>query len=248
MSRKYLNPPLIEALCEFQFTGEAWDWTIPGLIYQEIQQDFPIKRQAPTIEFEIQTSASEINQRTKGGPGKMQFVRADETALVQVGPHLLAINHLRPYPHWSGFKPLILRMFDVYRRIAAPTGFKRVGVRYVNQIDIPEPEFELATYFEFGPRFPEPLCHHQMKSVFLRVDLLNESEVGHLLLTLGSAPQTLEKPASFILDLDFVTNPTVQVSPDGVEDWIEQAHNRIETAFEACLTDELRQIFDEVES
>jgi hypothetical protein len=44
---------LIEALCEFQFADGEWDWTIPGLVYQQIKHEFPIKRQAPTEEFEV---------------------------------------------------------------------------------------------------------------------------------------------------------------------------------------------------
>lgn len=248
MSRKYLNPPLIEALCEFQFAGEDWDWTIPGLVFQEIKEDFPVKRHAPTVEFEFQANAAEISHRAKGGPGKMQFVRADETALVQVGPHMLAINHLRPYPHWRHFKPIIFSIFDVYRRVANPSGFKRVGLRYVNRIVIPESPLELSTYFNFGPRLPDTLSSRFMSSVFLRVDLLDEPDLGHLLLTLGTAPVVDEESSAFILDLDFVTVLPETIGPENVGDWIERAHGSIEIAFEACLTDNLRQIFEEIKS
>jgi hypothetical protein len=38
MPRRYEETPLVEALCEFRFLGnEAWDWTIPGIVYERIK-------------------------------------------------------------------------------------------------------------------------------------------------------------------------------------------------------------------
>lgn len=46
MGRKYRNPPLIEALCEFQFVPtQPWDLTIPGFFYEKVKNDFPAKQQ-----------------------------------------------------------------------------------------------------------------------------------------------------------------------------------------------------------
>jgi uncharacterized protein (TIGR04255 family) len=36
MTKRYNNPPIIEALCEFQFdTDVSWDLTLIGLIYDK---------------------------------------------------------------------------------------------------------------------------------------------------------------------------------------------------------------------
>ena len=248
MSRIYKKPPLIEALCEFQFAEGDWDWTIPGLVYQQIEAQFPTKRQASTVEFEVQADPDQVSQRLRGGPGRMQFVRADETALVQVGPHLLVINQLHPYPRWSGFKPLVLDTFEIYRAIAKPAGFERIGLRFINHIRLPGTEVELSTYFNFGPRLPEPVDSNPIRSLFLRVDLAQEPHLGHLVMTLATAPNGGDDGSAWILDLDFATMPVQELALDAVGDWVEQAHDRIETAFEACLTDHLREIFEEVRS
>jgi uncharacterized protein (TIGR04255 family) len=248
VSRLYQKPPLIEALCEFQFADadSEWDWTIPGLVYQQIKEQFPIKRHAPTVEFEVQAEPDQVSQRLKGGLGRMQFLRTDKTALVQVGPQLLAVNQLRPYPHWSRFKPLILDTLEIYRQVARPAGFKRIGLRYVNQIQLPSDEVELSTYFNFGPRLPAPIASDPIRSLLLRVDLGQASHRGHLILTLASAPREDQGDPTLILDLDFATTSAANVTLDGIDDWIEQAHDRIETAFEASITDRLRARFEEV--
>lgn len=46
MVRKYKHPPIVEALCEFQFIpSQPWDITIPGLLYDRINSEFPVKQQ-----------------------------------------------------------------------------------------------------------------------------------------------------------------------------------------------------------
>lgn len=245
MSRIYRKPPLIEALCEFQFAEEGWDWTIPGLIYQELKERFPQKRNAPVVEFEVQAKPLELSQRMKGGQGRMQFLRADESALVQVGPNLLAVNHMPPYPHWGEFKKLIIDALAVYQRVAQPKGFRRIGLRYINRIEVPEATFDLPTYFNLGPHLPDATSA-PYSMILLRVGLQQETEQEQLLLTFASAPAEQDSTSAFILDLDFVSTEAGELNIDTARDWVERAHGRIETAFEACLTDRLRGIFEEV--
>ena len=61
MGRKYNNPPLIEALCEFQFIPtEPYDSTIPGLFYTQIKGDFPEKQEQSGIGFTVQDRKSVV--------------------------------------------------------------------------------------------------------------------------------------------------------------------------------------------
>src|SRR5258705_1897664 len=115
MPRTYKKPPLIEALCELRFEGsQPWDWTIPGLVYERIRDQFPKKRQENALEVSVQPGENQILQQMKAGVAKMQFLRDDESALIQIGPDLLAVNQLRPYQSWKAFKALILENMRIY--------------------------------------------------------------------------------------------------------------------------------------
>lgn len=245
MSRIYKRPPLIEALCEFQFVGDQWDWTMPGLIYQKICDQFPQKRQTQFVEFELQAEPEQLSQRVKGGAGRMQFLRSDESALVQVGPNLLVINHLQPYPHWKEFKRLVFDVLTVYNEVASPTGFKRIGVRYINRVEIPDTIATLTTFFNIGPQLPESVTE-PLSSVVMRVELDFMDADGRLLLTLATAPDAVANTSAFILDFDFVTTAAAELTDRTARDWVDTAHSHIETVFEACLTDRLRNLFEEV--
>ena len=73
---------------------------------------------------------------------------------MQVGPHFLAVNHLQPYPHWQSFKSLIFDNLHFYRRVANPTGFKRIGLRYINRIATPETSLDFRNISISGRVYP----------------------------------------------------------------------------------------------
>ena|SRR5215207_7513665 len=53
--RIYKDPPIIEALCEFQFVpSQPWDLTIPGLFYREVKSEFPKRRQFNPFQVSFQ--------------------------------------------------------------------------------------------------------------------------------------------------------------------------------------------------
>lgn len=63
MARTYNKPPLIEAVCDFRFSStQPWDWTIPGLFYEQIRLDFPNKNQLSTIETTVDVSEGKVVQ------------------------------------------------------------------------------------------------------------------------------------------------------------------------------------------
>jgi uncharacterized protein (TIGR04255 family) len=42
--RKYRNPPIEEALCEFRFApSQDWDPTVPGRFHEKIREIYPAK-------------------------------------------------------------------------------------------------------------------------------------------------------------------------------------------------------------
>lgn len=244
MSKKYSNPPIVEALCEFQFVpGQPWDITIPGLLYEKIKSEFPVKQPQMGFGIGLQPKEGGIEQRVEMSQ-VMQFFRADKTALVQVGPDLLTINHLKPYPTWEIFKPLIIGNLKIYQEVAKPKGFKRIGLRYINKIDFDQHPIELTDYFNYYPFIPPNLP--QMHETFqVRVEMPYEEGHDRLLLTLASMIPEKPDVLSLLLDLDYIMVIPERIPLNQVSDWIEKAHTVVENAFEACITDKCRVLFGE---
>ena len=158
MGRRYKNPPIVEALCEFEFiSSQPWDLTIPGLIYEKVKDEFPDKRQQIGIGVQLKPTEKGFEHKVEPTPPRIQFYKRDKTALIQVAPDLLVVNQLKPYMTWAKFKPMILDSLQKYRDIANPKGFKRVGLRYINKINIKAETIELSDYFDFYPYIPKNL-------------------------------------------------------------------------------------------
>ncbi len=245
MGRKYKNSPIIEALCEFRFEpGQPWDLTIPGLLYEKIRQRFPLRRQANQFRVSF-GPGQEPAQAESQSTGRMQFFREDEKALVQVDRDLLVVNHLKPYPTWQHFLPLIREAFDAYRQVAEPSSVRRIGLRYINRIEIPGPRIELGDYFCFTPRLgPDVPKDFASFIVGIQVPYQNSRDTLRLQATTAAAqpPDTV----AIMLDLDYFLAQPTQASLETVFEWLEVAHGHTEEVFEACITERLRETFKEV--
>ena len=217
--------------------------TIPGLLYEKINGEFPVKQQQMAFGIGFQPKEGGMEQRVEMSQ-RMQFFRSDKSALVQVGPDLLTINHLKPYPSWEEFKPLILKNLEIYKDIAKPKGFKRIGLRYINKIEFDEHPIELNDYFNYYPFIPTNLP--QMHEAFqVRVEIPYEERHDRLLLTLASMIPEKLNVLSILLDLDYIMAISESVPLDQTSDWIEKAHTIVENVFEACITNKCRSLFGE---
>jgi uncharacterized protein (TIGR04255 family) len=155
---------------------------------------------------------------------------------------------LRPYTGWGRFKPAILRAVEAYTKVAGPSAIRRLGLRYINRIEIQEKsEVRIEDYLLAVPKVPDDLPQ-LFGSWAQRVEIPLLEAAGVLILQSGSVRAEEEKTAAFMLDLDFVTRIQQPLPLDEAETRLEIAHAEVERAFEACITDEARKLFSEAKS
>ena len=244
MSKKYSNPPIIEAVCDFRLTPDSkWDLTIPGFIYEKVGKDFPKREQRVFQEVEFVQSPQGFQQQIRSTE-RVLFLTDDGKMFIQVGPNLLAINCLKPYLTWNGFKPKIEKAFNTLVGVLEVKGLQRISLRYINRIEIPGGLVKLEDHFDFyphlGPSLPQDMGN------FI-VGCLLPFRDGRDLCKVQLTPAVAEKPnhIGFLLDLDYFLSQPGGVIPNDALDWVEDAHRQVEAIFEACITDRLRKIFKE---
>ena len=241
--RKYANAPVHEVLCEFAFKpSQPWDWTIPGLLYEKIKDQFPTKRQQNVMTVQL-FPASPNQQPQAESIAKLQFVSADESCIVQVGPDVLTINQLRPYPGWQVFLPTVLEQLDHYRGIGRPAGISSAAVRYLNSVEIGQAHVDLARYFRVVPRLPDKLPR-TFVSMLQQYEVENTDPPGTLRYVLGTQPHEQPEISAFLLDLAVHSG---EIPFESVETWLNQAHGAVEQAFYLTFTDAAHsEIFGEI--
>lgn len=244
MRRKYNKPPIVEVVCELIFEpSQPWDWTIPGMLYSAVKENYPKKKQKNSLKLEFKTGLEQVPQNVSGGIERMQFYKDDETALIQIGPNNLSINHLKPYPDWEVYSQMIKEAYDEYTKISAPKFINRIGLRYINRIETGLKRVEIEDYLLAVPQIPKTMPQ-------LYINWLQKTEIpytennGILILQSGSIHEH-DNNVTFLLDLDFITQQDHKIELANAIKWIEKAHEIIEISFEACITDEARKLFNE---
>ncbi len=172
----------------------------------------------------------------------MQFRSEDERAFIQVSPHFLAVNHLKPYPFWETFSSNIQKGFNAYCHVTNPSTIERIQLQYINNIVFEEKKCALKKFFNFYPFLGTGLPQDYV-SFFTGIQTPFADGRDILKIELTGRPME-EDQISIFLNLDYSLMQIGSIAPNTVLEWVNEAHQRIEEAFEACITDLLREKFD----
>lgn len=249
MGKKYLNPPITEALCQLQFDPNTeWDITVPGLLYERVKDRFPKRRQLQELDIMIDPKlglSQEVSRHTKPA-NRIQFWTEDAKTLIQVGPNLLVTNHLKPYTSWQEFLPNIKQGFEAYTSTTSAKVVQRAALRYINQIEFTETSIDLEHYFNYypfiGKELPQLLGEF---NIHIQIPYDNESNMTNL--RLANAGNNKTDNLVITLDLDYSTNEEAGLNVDDMYMWLNIAHDRLKELFEACITNKTRNMLGEAQ-
>jgi uncharacterized protein (TIGR04255 family) len=240
MGKKYGKPPIVEALCEFHFEPDAvWDLVMPGLAYEELRSHFP-KREPWRV--------LDVEGRDIGFPysDAIRFLREDEKAAILVGASVLSVSHLKPYPTWEEFLPMIKQGFDAYRKVVGPKSLRSVDLRYINEMEVWGGFENLQSYFNLRP-FVGMSLPRETDTFIAGIQIPYAESRDILKVEIRGSGSEENGPIRATLDLDYVLLEPEKIELESIFDWVEVAHGNVEEAFEACLTESLKQTFEEME-
>jgi len=237
VGERMASPPVIEALCEFRFVPtEDWDWTLPGRIYERVKGDFPERADVHAKALRVPVEAGQgTSLEVLESLERVQLKRSDGTAMVQVGANLLVVNQLRPYNGWEQLRSLIARIYSEYGTLSGQTHLARIGLRYINQIDVIDDFSQWAEIVTVAPPLSGAL-QRTLTGFYQRYEILHDVPPGLLLLQVGNRRQGAQN--ALMLDLDFATQPNaVPSGEEAILDWLDNAHDRIYESLVASLSE-----------
>lgn len=139
---------------------------------------------------------------------------------------------------------MIEKVFSALKQTTEVRGLQRVGLRYINRIEIPSSTVNLADYFQFypfvGPLLPQSIHQFIVGCMFTYFEGRDQCR-----LQLTSAPSTAPDQSAYILDIDYFLAREREVDIQEIDSWIENAHDKVEEVFEGCIKDSLRTLFQE---
>lgn len=245
MAHQYRKPPILEATFECRFEPSArWGLSSLAELQERLKVDYPAEP-VPVASSDLQLAAEsgevKASLRTQLQSQVFQFASADGTALVRAGREFVSVHVTGPYVGWSKFRDRIATALKNYINVAQPNKIQRYSIRYVNRVDLPPARMELTDYFRVPLEPPEGLGF-SLSTFFLRLEATRADQT-RLIQTFASVPADT---VSIILDLD-VMREDVDRSAVFDESLMRDVDNLREverSAFEASITDKLREAFD----
>jgi len=242
MAKKYENDPIHEAICEIRFVDQGlWDVTNVGLLYQELKTDFPVRKavESLSLKFDIDKGF----ERTARPGDETRFMASDEKLYVSVRPYRVSVHCHSPYNGWDQYSVAISNTVSACKNVLGDLKIARLGLRYINRIEFGDSAVVLDRHFNYRPTLAEGMPG-EFGSFVVGVQFVYKDSNDSLRLRMKDDSS---QPGNAIvwLDLDYFTNTPDQVpfSQDAVEKWMVRAHDRVESVFEASITDETRDLF-----
>ncbi len=236
----YDAPPIIEAVIQLRYAEP-----LPKSLYKKLLKR--LKREYANELPQITKGASlDFAQEKAAFTAEVQarLSSPDETDVLIVADAFQTWSHLAPYDGWQPFVERCMRDVRIAQEVTGFRKLARIGVRYINRIDIPANEGEVTWYEHYltiNLTLP-PMCD-TVNSYGWRFER-DFADLGLLaIVQSATTAPVIPKHAAFLLDIDVIAERNLPVKVDEIEGVLEKMRNLKNEIFETSITDKARASF-----
>lgn len=241
---QYKRPPITEAVIEIRFEQPLPKRSI-NAVHTKLKKNYEFSKPVSKVEvrYDVPQRQAKFDSEEKG----YQLSSGDQTDVLQINPTSIAFSRLAPYDGWELFRNRAESNWKILKRVTGHQKISRLGVRYINRIDIPatgKEKIRIEDYLTIYPEYAEPGLMVAMTDYTMQiVGPLKEGNVK-LIINSRAVRSPLEEHVSVLLDIDVVRE--VDVPQKDAEIWKEFDLMRIHKnrIFEECVTDSARKLFE----
>ena len=214
-----VKAPVQEAV--IQLSGRAGvDWE-EQRITASLKERLPLFSKTQSLrgmmaEMRLQQGTTPSNESKDLGWLGLVMRPDDEKQVLQFQRDFFAYSRLSPYPGWDSFLETALTMWKVHQEVAAPSEVVRVGIRFINRIDLPI-EGKLENYLNAPPIEPVGMDFPYLN--FLHSETLTDPSREYAIqITKTIQPSIDQDPFKFglIIDIDVFTLQSLSIDTDAL--------------------------------
>lgn len=239
----YTRPPIIEAVVEVRFGGQPLDDQAMAALAKRFSERYPTPpQQTNNVAFELAGTVLRVTQQNVG----FGILSADGKFTINLGRNSIATSRNAPYEGWEEFMEEARKNWADWKRIVDRRDISRIGLRFINRIDIPfSPSgvTQLEEYFRFYVNTPEIPGFGGLTTFAINTEMAMAEKPVKLTINHGATPSPLVQTNSFLLDLDLSIEQALPTGDKALWDTIEGLRSMKNSVFEACITDQTRELF-----
>ncbi|MDA2925099.1 TIGR04255 family protein [Acidobacteria bacterium AH-259-L09] len=243
--RHLQNAPIIEAIIDFRvklhagFQAEQF-----SDLEERLRDRFPEVKRRNLLESHFGVKEGKpIPPTTKyKGLYGFFFKSEDGRSVAQFRTDGFTFSRLKPYTKWERVFPEAYELWNSYVELASPEFITRIGVRYINRLNIPVPIKEFTQYLTAPPTVPEGLP--RAVGNFLTRLVISEPETG----IATNITQALEKVesdfATIILDIDTYKKKEFEIDDESIKPTFEKLREIKNRVFFSSITEDTVRLFE----
>lgn len=199
--------PIVEAVIDIRITPKG-DFSEQRLI-DELKAALPEyprheTRRAQSCAFSFGKEAEEQASVKDLGFVGCKITHQTEPYIAQFNKEAFVFSRLPQYNDWDAFSAEAMRLWDIFEKIAIPEEVLRIGVRYINKIELADGPVELSNYYTIAPEtIPNmnwPIVHFMHKDTYCPSD----KYIVNVIQTIQ--PKQKKANTGLILDIDVMMN------------------------------------------
>lgn len=237
----YPNAPIVEAVFDVKVSNTI---IVNPSIFEQFAKtelkEFPISNKRQNVNVRID------NSRGTGHIGKTTnllgyiFSNIQGNRKVQFRLDGYSFNMLRPYSNWDDFSDTAFKHLQKYITLAKPLAITRIGLRYINRIDLPFENQEFENYIKYLPPVPAGLPK-KFEKYFLQMQIPVDDDLSKAVIS-----QTFEQEKNgripFIIDIDVFQDDRIKAN-DSLTEKFNSLRNLKNRIFEDLVTEDCKHFF-----
>jgi uncharacterized protein (TIGR04255 family) len=239
----YPKAPIVESIIHLSVMGTATREVLEKLV-KRFAKEYPQQETLAAINVTVNTTggAATVEQQLQG----YRVKSTDQADFVVVFPDGVAVARLAPYPGWEYLRGRAKMAWAEWRRNASNSALKRIGIRYINRIDVPIKQaaiVDIDAYLNLSPRVPD---FSKLPLQGFLVQATRPTDLEHWSVSMTStimSPAPLINHVSMVLDIDVFRTEQIPGRDNDLWTCIDAVRPLKNTIFEACITDEARRLF-----
>lgn len=236
----YPYPPITEAIIEIQFEAESSDEE-RRKVSGKLAEFYPFESVHVNKGVHVDMDAQTVHVN----PVSAVFRRSgnDETELTVFGPQNFLISQLGIYPGWDTFFGRFERDWSLWRRLTQYRKINRIGVRFINRIDVPKegPAARHEDYLNVYVHMPDEVEKIGAYALQVQVPLAEIKCLG--IMNSASVQSPLPGFASFMLDIDIGRTIDVPQKDADILTVLNEIRGVKNALFESSIKDAARERF-----
>ena len=243
--RSLARPPIVEALVDLRATIPGDPTVFTGLA-DELKDEFPTMEERRDFEAKIEVKDGRlVSPRVEtSGFGGVRLVSPDRKTCAQFRPDGFTLNNMTTYMGGDQLLAQALTLWEMLVERTAPEAVSRVGLRYINRLELPLKRGDTFTrYLTSPPSLPEGAPTHVSQFLSRIVGHDEERQATAVVIQQLKLPEE-GKPVAITVDVDVFRLGDFPVDSSSLRETLDSLRKLKNETFFALLTDETVSFYE----